>query len=192
MNSEPIHPLTVTRSVCPLCHKELLTNWVPDNIPFFGEVMHITSMCECGFRYSDTLILAESKPVRYELKIKNQDDLDARVVRSTSGTIRIPELGVEIEPGPASESFISNIEGVLDRVEEILGMVTRWGEQEKTERAMELLSILEKIKSGNYEITVIVEDPLGNSAIIAENATKSELTADEVAHLKTGMIIFEK
>jgi zinc finger protein len=192
VNSEPTHPLTVTRSVCPLCHKELQTNWVPDNIPFFGEVMHITSMCECGFRYSDTLILAQRKPVRYELKIKNQDDLDARVVRSTSGTIRIPELGVDIEPGPASESFVSNIEGVLDRVEEILGMVTRWGEQEKTERAVELLSILEKIESGNHEITVIIEDPLGNSAIIAENATKKELTADEVAHLKTGMIIFEK
>ncbi|MFZ3058973.1 MAG: ZPR1 zinc finger domain-containing protein [Candidatus Methanoperedens sp.] len=192
MNSEPIHPLTVTRSVCPLCHKELLTNWVPDNIPFFGEVMHITSICECGFRYSDTLILAQRKPVRYELKIKNQDDLDARVVRSTSGTIRIPELGVNIEPGPASESFVSNIEGVLDRVEEILGMVTRWDEKEKTERALELLSILEKIKAGNYEITVIIEDPLGNSAIIAENATKKELTAEDVAHLKTGMIIFEK
>jgi zinc finger protein len=192
VNSEPIHPLTVTRSVCPLCHKELLTNWVPDNIPFFGEVMHITSLCECGFRYSDTLILAQRKPVRYELKIKNQDDLDARVVRSTSGTIRIPELGVNIEPGPASESFVSNIEGVLDRVEEILGMVTRWDEKEKTERALELLSILEKIKAGNYEITVIIEDPLGNSAIIAENATKKELTAEDVAHLKTGMIIFEK
>jgi zinc finger protein len=192
VNSEPIHPLTVTRSVCPLCHKELLTNWVPDNIPFFGEVMHITSLCECGFRYSDTLILAQRKPVRYELEIKNQDDLDARVVRSTSGTIRIPELGVDIEPGPASESFVSNIEGVLDRVEEILGMVTRWDEKEKTERALELLSILEEIKAGNYEITVIIEDPLGNSAIIAENATKKELTADEVTHLKTGMIIFEK
>ena len=148
MNSNNIHPLTVTRSVCPLCHKELLTNWVPDNIPFFGEGMHITSICECGFRYSDTLILAQRKPVRYELKIKNQDDLDARVVRSTSGTIRIPELGVDIEPGPASESFVSNIEGVLDRVEEILGMVTRWGEEEKTARASELLSILEKIKAG--------------------------------------------
>ncbi|VVB97859.1 ZPR1 zinc-finger domain protein [uncultured archaeon] len=192
MNSNNIHPLTVTRSVCPLCHKELLTNWVPDNIPFFGEVMHITSICECGFRYSDTLILAQRKPVRYELKIKNQDDLDARVVRSTSGTIRIPELGVDIEPGPASESFVSNIEGVLDRVEEILGMVTRWGEEEKTARASELLSILEKIKAGEYEITVIIEDPLGNSAIIAENATKRELTAEDVAHLKTGMIIFEK
>ncbi len=192
MNSDINPPLTVTRSVCPLCHKELLTNWVPDNIPFFGEVMHITSMCECGFRYSDTLILAQHRPVRYELKIRNQADLDARVVRSTSGTIRIPELGVDIEPGPASESFVSNIEGVLDRVKEILGMVTRWSEKEKKARASELLSIIEKIKAGEYEITVIIEDPQGNSAIIAENASSRELTDDEASRLKTGMIIFEK
>ncbi len=192
MNSKYSRTLTVTKSICPLCRKELVTNWVEDNIPFFGEVMHITSICECGFRYSDTLILAQRKPVRYELKIKNQDDLDARVVRSTSGTIRIPELGIDIEPGPASESFVSNIEGVLDRVEEILGMVTRWGEKEKTERALELLSTLEKIKAGEYEITVIIEDPLGNSAIIAENATSRELTDEEAEYLKTGMIVFEK
>ncbi len=184
--------LTITKSVCPLCNKELVTNWVKDNIPFFGEVMHVTSVCECGFRYSDTLILAQRKPVHYELKIKTPADIDARVVRSTSGTIRIPELGIDIEPGPASESFVSNIEGVLDRVEEILGMVTRWGEREKTQRAQELLSAFEKIKAGEYEITVIIEDPLGNSAIIADNATSRELTDDEAAHLKTGMIIFEK
>lgn len=184
--------LTITRSICPLCSRELVTNWVEDDIPFFGEVMHITSLCECGFRYSDTLIMTQRKPVHYELKIKKQDDLDARVVRSTSGTIRIPELGIDIEPGPASESFVSNIEGVLDRVEEILGMVTRWGEKEKTERAQELLSTFEKIKAGEYEITVIIEDPMGNSAIIAENATSRELSDEEAARLKTGMIVFEK
>ncbi len=185
-------PLTVTRSVCPLCNRELVTNWVSQNIPFFGEVMHITSLCDCGFRYSDTLIMTQRQPVRYELKVSTLDDLDARVVRSTSGTIRIPELGIDIEPGPASESFISNIEGVLDRVVEILEMVTRWGEEDKTRRALELLSIIEKIRSGEYEITVIIEDPMGNSAIFAENAIHRELTEDEAASLKTGMIVFEK
>lgn len=154
--------------------------------------MHITSICECGFRYADTLVMEQRKPVRYELKIKTPADIDARVVRSTSGTVRIPELGIDIEPGPASESFVSNIEGVLDRVEEILGMVTRWGEKEKTERAQELLSAIEKIKSGECEVTIVIEDPLGNSAIIAKSATCRELTDDEAALLKTGMIVFEK
>lgn len=154
--------------------------------------MHITSQCECGFRYSDTLIMTQQKPVRYELKVKNRNDLDARVVRSTSGTIRIPELGIDIEPGPASESFVSNIEGVLERVEEILQNVMLWNEKEKTERAQELLSTLEKIRAGEYEITVVIEDPLGNSAIIAENASRKQLTDEEAAQLKTGMIVFEK
>ncbi len=175
-----------------MCGRELVTSWVPDNIPFFGEVMHITSLCGCGFRYSDTLILTQHEPVHYEMKVKCIDDLDARVVRSTSGTIRIPELGVDIEPGPASESFISNIEGVLERVEEVLGMVTRWGEEDKTGRAQEILSVIEKTRDGKHEITVVIEDPLGNSAIIAEKAACRKLTDDEAALLKTGMIIFEK
>lgn len=175
-----------------MCCKELITNWVPDNIPFFGEVMHITTICECGFRYSDTLILSQHDPVHYEMKVRSIDDLDARVVRSTSGTIRIPEFGVEIEPGPASESFISNVEGVIERVEEILGMVTRWGEEEKTARALELLSNIEKTRAGEYEITLVIDDPLGNSAIIAKNAISRKLTDDEANLLKTGMIVFEK
>jgi zinc finger protein len=192
VNSESSHILNITKSICPLCGKEIITNWVQDNIPFFGEVMHITSMCECGFRFTDTLILAQHKPVHYEMAVRTRDDIDARVVRSTSGTIRIPELGVDMEPGPASDSFISNIEGVLDRVVDILEMVIRWDEDDKTQRAKELLSNIEKIKAGEFGITVIIEDPLGNSAIISEKATHRELTQEEANCLKTGMIVFEK
>ncbi|MCE8422709.1 MAG: ZPR1 zinc finger domain-containing protein [Candidatus Methanoperedens sp.] len=192
MNSEQLPAVSVTRSVCPICYKELITSWVPHNIPFFGEVMYVTSMCECGFRYSDTLILAQREPVHYEFKVTSIDDIDARVVRSNSGTIRIPELGVDIEPGPASESFISNIEGVLDRILEILDMVLRWGEEGKMERAQELKSLIQKVKEGGHEITVVIEDPLGNSAIIGKNAICRELTLKEAECLKTGIILFEK
>jgi len=136
--------------------------------------------------------MSQREPVHYEMAIRTQDDIDARVVRSTSGTIRIPELGVDMEPGPASESFISNIEGVLDRVANILEMVVRWNEDDKTPRAMELLSNIEKVKAGEFGITVIIEDPLGNSAIISEKATHRVLTQEEANCLKTGMIIFEK
>ena len=126
------------------------------------------------------------------MAVRTRDDIDARVVRSTSGTIRIPELGVDMEPGPASDSFISNIEGVLDRVADILEMVIRWNEDEKTQRAKELLLAIEKIKAGEFGITVIIEDPMGNSAIISEKATCRELTQEEANCLKTGMIVFEK
>ena len=192
MNTDSIDAVTVTRSTCPMCNQELITKWHPDNIPFFGEIMNITSQCDCGFRYSDTLILSQSDPVRYELKVSCQDDINARVVRSTSGTIRIPELGVDIEPGPASEAFVSNIEGVLDRVKEILGTVVRWNEEGKKERALELLDTIEQIIAGETEVTVIIEDPMGNSAIISDNAVFRELTKEEASCLKSGMIVFEK
>lgn len=192
MNTDSIDSVTVTRSTCPLCNRELITKWHPNNIPFFGEIMNITSQCDCGFRYSDTLILSQRDPVRYELKVRSEDDINARVVRSTSGTIRIPELGVDIEPGPASEAFVSNIEGVLERVKDILGTIVRWNEEGKTERALELLDTIDKIMEGEYEVTVVIEDPMGNSAIISDNATSRGITDDEAALLKTGMIIFEK
>ena len=51
---------------------------------------------------------------------------------------------------------------------------------------------MEKIRAGEYEMTLVIEDPLGNSAIIAENAVLRRLTQDEVNNLKTGMIVFEK
>lgn len=162
-----IQKTTIAR--CPLCSGQLTTSWVPYRISYFGEVMLITSQCGCGFRFSDTLILSQHKPVRYELKVEKQDDLNARVVRSTTATIRIPELGIDIEPGPASEAFISNIEGVLERVKNVLEMTMHWGEKEK-KQAKKLLSIIEDIKEGKFKITVIIEDPFGNSAIISKNA----------------------
>jgi zinc finger protein len=77
-------------------------------------------------------------------------------------------------------------------VSDILEMVVRWNEESQTLRAQELQSIIEKVKAGEFEITVIIEDPMGNSAIIAEKATHRELTEEEASCLKTGMIIFEK
>jgi zinc finger protein len=81
---------------------------------------------------------------------------------------------------------------VLERVEEILCMVTRWGEEDKTAQAMELLSNIKKTRAGEYDITLVIEDPIGNSAIIAENSVCRKLTRDEAALLKTGMIMFDK
>ena len=103
------------------------------------------------------MIMAQRKPVHYEMKVRTQDDIDARVVRSTSGTIRIPELGVDIEPGPASESFISNIEGVLDRVSDILEMVVRWNEEDKTSARRNYNPLSRKSKPENLRLRLLLK-----------------------------------
>jgi len=180
------------KSSCPICGAELIFRWQPDEIPHFDEIMYISATCECGFRYADTLILSEREPVRYELTISSPEDLNARVVRSTSGTIRVPELGIDVEPGPASESFVTNAEGVLERIKSIVKMARKWTDDEvKLKRIDEILNIIEGAKSGDAELTVIIEDPFGNSAILSERATHRSLTKEEMSKLKTGTVVLD-
>jgi len=107
----------------------------------------------------------------------------------------VPELGIDVEPGPASEAYISNIEGVLDRITSVVEFATRSakdaGDQEKTERGNEILNSLAKTREGQFNLTVVIEDPLGNSAIDSDKANRCSLTDQEIAELKTGMIILE-
>ncbi len=155
--------------------------------------MHITSRCECGFRFADTLILAQGAPMRYELELENQEDLNSRVVRSTSGTIRIPELGIDVEPGSISESYVTNVEGVLDRILDVVMTATKWHieDPEKYSLGLDIQQALRDAIDGQKKLTLIIEDPMGNSAIISERAKSRQLTPGEVEHLKTGMIVFD-
>lgn len=182
-----------TRISCPLCHNELVMNWQRDSIPYFGDVMYISAKCQCSFRFADTMILSSKEPMRYEISVETPEDLDARVIRSTSGTIRIPELGILIEPGTVSESYISNIEGVLQRVQSVLQTASRWvqADDEKFARSQELIQMLEEVFEGKRKITVIIEDPLGNSAIISKKAIATRLSNEEAERLNTGMVVFD-
>jgi len=164
-----------TKTTCPSCESEVTLYWTSDEIPYFGEVMYLTSQCQCGHKYTDVLSLTEKEPAKYEFHAESPNDLNVRVIRSNTGKIKLPELGITIDPGTASEFFISNIEGVLKRVQKILQMLLR--DEEKRERAGELLNQIDEIyKNGNF--TVIIEDPTGNSAILSKNSKKTLLTSE--------------
>ena len=182
-----------TVTSCPLCHEDLIIQWKSDNIPFFGEVMYITALCDCSFRFADTMILTQREPVRYEMAIETIDDLDARVVRSTSGTIRVPELGIDVEPGTISDSYVTNIEGVLDRIQDVVITASKWvkDDEEKYAISQDILKKMNDARLGKQKLTIIIEDPLGNSAIISDKAVLKTLTQEESKDLKTGMIIFD-
>jgi len=186
--------LTTTAN-CPMCCSVIEFEWETKDIPYFGEAMLIAGVCSCGFRHSDTILLCQKEPARYTLEVTEAEDLDARVVRSCSGTVRIPELGVDVEPGSASESYVSNVEGVLARVSEIVAFATRSarevGNAEATMRGEEILESIDLARKGQFKLTFIIEDPLGNSAIASDKAVKSGLTDEEIACLKTGMILLD-
>jgi zinc finger protein len=182
----------VIASTCPLCAEALTFKFNTDEIPFFGEIMLVSATCVCGFKYSDTITLSEREAARYEIEF-GCDDFTTRVIRSTSGTIEIPEIGVKIEPGAASEAFISNVEGILIRVEDIIKMAIKWSstEPEKFELGNRLLEKINMVKTGEERMTMIVDDPFGNSAIISPKAYRRLLSEEEAQNLKTGTVTIE-
>ncbi len=179
----------VIDGVCPLCAQPtLVMRSLPLEIPYFGEALQTTVLCQaCTFRHPDLLLTKEGDPVRYELKVAAPEDLAARVVRSASGTIRIPELGAVVEPGPRAEAFVSNAEGVLQRFRDIVAFANRTAEstasRRKTERA---LSRIDAMIAGDVPFTLILEDPTGNSAILHDRARKDLLSRTEARRLKRG------
>ncbi len=186
----------VTTSSCPICNAEITFDWETKDIPHFGEAMVIAGVCEsCGFRLSDTILLNQGEPVRYTITIEDAEDLNARVIRSTSGTIRLPELGINVEPGPASDAYISNVEGVLQKVKGIVAFATKSardaGVEENTRRGECILARIERAMEGEGPLTIVLEDPLGNSAIVSEKAVSTKLTPEECEDLETGMIILD-
>lgn len=178
---------------CPACGQQgIKMSTATTDIPYFGECTETLIRCEsCGFKHNDVLILTEKEPVRFAMEVGDEAHLFARVVRSSSGTIRIPELGVLVEPGPLAESFVSNVEGVLNRVEAVVGQLSRSGNEEQAARARDLIEEIEKGRRGESRFTLVLEDPLGNSAIVHQDAVRTALTPEEASHLKTGMTFID-
>lgn len=177
---------------CPACGKELRIIMTTYDTPFFGKVLLTSVSCECGFKHADAVVAEVKEPVRFTIKI-NKDNLFTKVIRSTSGTIRIPELGIDIEPGPASQAFITNLEGILSRVEDIVQMAKRWNadNEEKVKICDQILKRIKDTIEGKDELTLILEDPLGNSLILSDDAFKERLKKEEAERLKTGMTIMD-
>jgi zinc finger protein len=166
-------------SRCPQCNAEIQFQYQTEEIPYFSEIMLVTGSCECGFRSVDTLILKESEPVIWTMRVENTDDLCARVVRSNRGRMEIPEFGIVIDPGPSCEACITNIEGILEQVGEVIERVLTWAEGEERERALSLQRDLQLGREGCTPFTLVITDPSGNSAIISNKAIKTVLPEEE-------------
>jgi len=174
---------------CPLCGgTSLVMRSLPLDLPYFGEALQTTIVCHsCSFRHPDLLLTREAEPVRYELRIVGAHDLSARVVRSASGTIRIPELRAAIEPGPRAEAFVSNAEGVLRRLRDIADFGVRAADGSRArEMAKRTVATIDTMIAGERPFTLIIEDPTGNSAILHDRARKDVLGETEARRLKRG------
>ena len=181
---------------CPICHVEgqvrMLTHI--DDIPYFGEHTQVTVLCHsCGWRQSDFIPAEGKKPGGCRILISKPEHIRSRVVRSSSCTVRIVELDLEVKPGTASTGYVSNVEGVIDRFMEVIVMVTRQAYTDDTDisdikRLQEMHTTLLELKEDPIPTPITLEflDPNGSSQILHEDAEMWELSNDELADLPVG------
>ena len=105
----------------------------------------------------------------------------------------IPELGVKVEPGPKSEGYVTNIEGVLTRFEDaVKKALNLFDDVESQENAKNTLNNIRELKKGNGTATLIIQDPFGQSNIVSEKVEISEIPEEELQQLKTGFTQIEE
>ncbi len=171
---------TVVPGPCPCCNSEIEYLYKTENIPFFSDILIISAVCPaCGYKFVDTQLLKHGDPARYTVSVESEQDLAIRVVRSMSASLEIPELGVRIDPGPACEGFISNVEGVLDRIGTVVEGAARNGTDDEKVSAATLLANIARVKAGQFPVTLILEDPSGNSGLIADKTVKEAYVPEE-------------
>jgi len=136
------------------------------------------------------------EPMRYIYHAESKEDYTTKIVRSANGTIRFPEIGAIIEPGPSADGFINNIEGILQDIIDKARFLLRDASTD-VERAKiaDYIQLIHDYVENNLPIDIIIEDPLGNSFIIPYDEKKLKtqiLTKEEASKLKTGYIVFAK
>ncbi len=181
---------------CPVCKEEGEVNMMThiDEIPYFGEHTQVTIMCNsCGWRQSDFIPAEGKKPGGCSLIINKPEHILSRVVRSSSCTVRIKELDLEVKPGSSSTGYVSNVEGVIDRFMDVIVMVTRQAYVEDSD--MSDIKTLERMHTTLLElkedpiptpVTLEFLDPNGHSQILHEDAVMRELLPNELDDLPVG------
>ncbi len=130
---------------CPVCGKPLHFS-ILEKVDFVGEGVTLFAFsCECGYRGADTFPEKTHGPRRLVYRVGS---LNTLVARSSTATVRIPEIGAEIKPGPAATGYITTVEGILRRIRE------RFPQEKKVD---ELLA--------GRPFTLVLDDPNGASAI---------------------------
>lgn len=181
---------------CPICFSDKGLTMIAhtSEIPYFGEHTQLTILCpSCGWRHTDFIPAEGKKPGAWSLDIDNANMLTVRIIRSSSCTVKIEDLGLEVEPGGATTGYVSNIEGVLNRFEDAIQLMYRQSKSsneidiiEKCEKLMEKIRF---VKNGDLCVNITLLDPMGHSQILHEKAIPRELTEKELEELEVGPLI---
>lgn len=159
-------------AICPACHSPTPTHMKVVNIPYFKDVIIMSTVCDqCGYKSNDVKTggAIPEKGSKVTLKVTDPDDLTRDILKGETAELKIPELNLDLNSGTLGGRF-TTLEGILRQVyEELEGKVfseTSDSMDEKTKSNWE--KFLEKLNTaieGKIEFTVEIIDPLAGSYI---------------------------
>ncbi|CRL00346.1 CLUMA_CG013619, isoform A [Clunio marinus] len=168
---------------CPECHASCETNMKVTTIPHFKDVVIMATVCEaCGLRTNEVKSGGgiEEKGVKIEVKVISREDFSRDVLKSETCSVAIRELDVEVGPSALGGRF-TTIEGLLtamrDQLAEQSAMFGDSADRECQNRMDRFLDQFNEVLSGSKMITVILDDPTGNSyvqALTDDDSTDSD------------------
>ncbi len=159
---------------CPICNrKSLRLKEYLYEVPYFNKILITTGKCSnCGYTYRDVRLAEVTKPKKIVAYISGEEELRYLLVKSAYAYLSIPEKGYEMIPGPASQGFITTIEGVLHRFMEALNLACK---NAVDNNCVDNRKWIEEAIEGKREFTLIICDYEGASKIIGEKVVEENL-----------------
>ncbi len=160
---------------CPACGQRTLelSEYIYE-VPYFNKIIITSGTCRsCGFRYRDVRLAEATGPKKIVVRVKGEKQLRYLLVKSAMAAVYIPEKGYEMVPGPASQGFISTVEGILHRFMEALELVCR--DSWEREGCRDNKEWLENAIEGREEFTLVICDYEGTSKVLGEDVEEKPL-----------------
>lgn len=153
--------MIILEDSCPVCKsKNIEVNLTEYTFPDFGKVLIYSFVCkDCLFKTNEIFPLDEYEPVKYKLKIKNQDDLKKKIIKSPYTKFYIEEISLEILPGSAGTFYIYPIDGFIQDIIGILNIMDK-------EKVKDKIEYLKEVLEGKKELTIDIEDEKGLTKIV--------------------------
>lgn len=160
---------------CSECAADCQTNMKVTKIPHFKEVIIMATVCDnCGLRTNEVKPGGgiENKGVRIEVTVRGRIDFSRDVLKSEACDLHIRELECEVGAGALGGRF-TTIEGLLmaikDQLVDSSGMFMDSNDEATKHRMDNFFGQLDAAIAGDMPLTVVLDDPTGNSYVQSLN-----------------------
>lgn len=143
----------------------------------------MATVCEaCGHRTNEVKSGSGIEPqgVKIEVEITGKEDFSRDLLKSETCYMKIPELDLEVGPTTLGGRF-TTVEGIISAVKDQLATSTAMtgdsADASITYRMENFLCQLEEILQGKKKVTLVLDDPAGNSYVqsLADSGTDNRL-----------------